>query len=264
MINTGERNEAVLKLRLIEIRDRGETISLNGILTEVKSVGFNGIEYSSLPSGTNLQHVYACSNRGDINELESLIKITGASKAKGQDKADVFINGIGFSVKSLQEAPPALVNHTPRFGWLRICNQLGIDITELDEIVAEYWEKRKLGIIKEDIQNNKVESPFRNHKEYLKPILNYFLFKGTGSKDSPSPADYLLDFTNPLDCSTWNVYGIEYLDEHWEDIFFSVRHKGFEAYPNRELDKRAINSVWAEFFQGVYKGSLHVRFRGGK
>ena len=264
MINSGERNEALVKLKLIELRDMKQTIQIQGVSTLIKSVGFDGIEYGSLPKDINLLSVYKKSNSGDLSELEDLITLTGANKAKSYDKSDVFINGKGFSVKSLQQAPPALVNHTPRIGWLRICNQLGIDISELDQIINEYWRKRKSGIIKEDIANNHPESPFKDHKEYLAPLLNYFLFKGSGSRNSPSPAEYILDFTNPIDPSTWTFHGMEYLDTHWNDIIFSVRHKGFEAYPNSDMDKRAINSVWAQHFQGKYKGSLHVRFRGGK
>lgn len=264
MINSGEINEALVKLRLIELRDLKQSVLLNGIQTLISSVGFRGVDFASLPNNTNLQNVYTLAYKGDLDQLTQLINTTGTNKAGAKDKADVYINGIGYSVKSLQEAPPALVNHTPRFGWLRICNQLGISIDELDMIIDEYWDKRKHGIISEDIPNSHPESPFKNHKDYFRPLLNYFLFEGTGSSSSPSPAKYILDFTNPIDTTTWTTHGIEYIDSHWNDLIFSVRHKGFEAYPNKDVNKRTINARWAQLFQGSYKGSLHVRFRGGK
>ena len=260
MINSGEKNEALLKLKLIDLRDSRQQILLNGTPTIVSSVGFNS-EYGSLPVGTDLRFVYNQAYNGNLAPLDQLVNMTNARKAGAFDKADVFINHVGYSVKSLQEAPPAIVNHTPRFGWYRICNQLGININELDAMIDDYWNKRINGDIMEDISNNDPNSPFKNHLDYLRPLLNYFLFTGTGQKDSPNPASYILEFTDPLDPSTWFVHGYEYLNSHWNDLVFSVRHKGFNENIKNEA-KRAINLKWARYFQGMYKGSLHVRFRG--
>lgn len=261
MINSGERNELLVKLRLIELRDKKQSINLEGKTLRVTSVGFGGNEYKSLPNNIDLEEVYEESNNDDITDLKSIAEEVGITKAASRDKADVFINGIGYSVKSLQSAPPALVNHTPRNGWKRICDSLNIDIEELDNIISEYWEKRLKGVLMEDVGNDNQNSPFKSHKDYLLPILNYFLFKGTGSKDSNYPADFILDFSNPIDVDTWSIHGKEYLDEQWGNLVFSVRHKGMpDSYPkckNSETIK-----PWVRNFQGSDKGSLHVRIRG--
>ena len=257
-MNTGELNELIVKLRLVELRDKKQSITLNGKPFEIKSVSFNKREFSPLPAGTVLSKL-------NEYQIENLAWKIGAAKAGLFDKADVFINGIGYSIKSLATAPPALVNHTNRFGWERVCSSIKVDITELDSIIEEYWRRRKAGLIREDVLNDK-NSPFYSHKEYMIPILNYFLFKGSGKKDSPSPADYILDITDPLDCKTWSLHGREFLEENWENLVFCVRaKKGMSDYP-AVPDRRKKESIakWTEFFQGEYRGALHVRFKNGK
>ncbi|NLE05562.1 MAG: hypothetical protein GX638_12280, partial [Crenarchaeota archaeon] len=177
------------------------------------------------------------------------------------DKADVYINNIGYSVKSLQSAPPALVNHTARDGWERACSYVNESIVELDNIIKEYWEKRNSGIISEDIRNSNPLSPFRNHKEYMTKILNYFLFTGSGSRISPSPAEYILEFDNPLNTKTWSIYKDEYLDKFWNNLIFSLRSsKGMGNYPNiKDPNKKASMEKWTVLYEGAYKGALHVR-----
>ena len=257
-MNTGELNELKVKLKLVELRDKKQSIVLKGKTIDIKSVSFNKREFASLPVGTILAKL-------SDHQVEVLANKIGASKASTLDKADVYVNGKGYSIKSLATAPPALVNHTNRYGWVRICNQLGISISELDSIIEQYWVKRKAGIIKEDVPNTSI-SPFYAHKDYLVPILNYFLFKGTGSKDSKSPADYILDIVDPYDPKTWTLHGEEYLEENWDNIFFCVRaKKGMDPYPNiKDKDKKECISKWTEYFQGEYRGALHVRFRNGK
>lgn len=257
-MNTGELNELKVKLKLIELRDKKQSIFLNGKPFAITSVSFNNREFSPLPSGTVL-------SRLNEYQIESLAGRVGASKAGLFDKADVFINGVGYSIKSLATAPPALVNHTNRFGWERVCGRVNVSISELDSIIDEYWRRRKAGIIREDVLNDK-NSPFYTHKNYLIPILNYFLFKGTGAKDSTSPADYILDITDPFDCRTWSRHGREFLEENWENLVFCVRaKKGMSDYP-AVLDRKKKESIarWTEFFQGEYRGALHVRFKNGK
>lgn len=261
MINSGEVNELLVKLKLIELRDTNTKINLYGKSETIKSVGFKGKEYGSLPFGTNLNAVATNANIGNITQLESLVNTVGIMKAGVFDKADVFINGIGYSVKSLQSAPPALVNHTARDGWERACSYVNESIEELDEIIKEYWDKRRKGIISEDIRNSSNLSPFRNHKDYMIRILNYFLFIGSGSRVSPSPAEYILEFDNPLKVSTWSIYKDEYLDKFWNNLIFSLRSsKGMGNYPNiKDPVKKASMSKWTVLYEGAYKGALHVR-----
>lgn len=255
--NAGEYDELRMKLRLIELRDNNKPVVIDGKTIHIKSVGLDR-EFMSLPKGTIISAL-------SDSQVEALANALGAGKAKGDYKADVNINGEGYSVKSHRSAPPAIVNHTPRWGWKRICDALKVDIAPLDAMVKEYFSLRKSGRITEDIYNSDPNSPFGKNKKYLRPILNYFLFKGTGTKDSEFPAKYVLDCTDPCNVSTWKIYDEnQYLDLVWSDIKFSMREKGFEAYPySRQCDawKTPVSKPWAELIDGVYKGSLHARVK---
>jgi len=261
MINSGEINELLVKLRLIELRDSKEQVKLYEKTEVIKSVGFKGKEYGSLPHGTNLNLIASKARFGDMSELETLNDTVGIMKAGVFDKADVYINGVGYSVKSLQAAPPALVNHTARDGWERACSYAKQSIAELDEIIAEYWDKRQKGIITEDVRNSNPSSPFRNHKDYLVKVLNYFLFTGSGSRVSPSPAEFILEFDNPLKVETWSIYKDEYLEKFWNNLIFSLRSsKGMGNYPDiRDPKKKESMAKWTVLYAGAYKGALHVR-----
>ncbi len=261
-MNAGELNELKTKLCLIYLRDNNPNITIGGISLSISSVGLKNTEYKSLPPHiTSLQHLR------NLNETEitNLARQCKASKAGLFDKADVQINGVGYSIKSLNTAPPALINHTSRDGWEKAGTRINFDITKLDEIVDEYWRLRQAGEIKEDIDNSDPKSPFAPHKEYLKPILNYFLFRGTPRKDSASPAKFMLDIEDPFNTNSWKIYGNDFLDRdnHWEKLIFSLRaKKGMSNYPAiTNLKKRNSMARWTMLFQGEYRGALHVRLK---
>lgn len=260
MINQGERDESLVKLRLIEMRDNNIPIIINEEAVPVTSVGFNGIEYKSLPAQINLNDIEKQANVGNMDPLKKITAACGINKAGRMDKADVMINGVGYSLKSHQAAPPAIVNHTPRNGWLRIAKEKNLDIRELDNIVASYWRLRKEGSIGEDVCASDANCPFAAKKEYLKPFLQYFLYEGTGSSRSKVPANAMLEFDKPLQETTWKITTDNYLDAVWNRLVFSVRNKGMNPkYPN--CANAAEIAVWTEYFQGSYKGSLHVRVK---
>lgn len=255
-MNTGERNEFLIKLRLIQLRDTNTNVNVIDSANPIFSVGFGGIEYGQLPSNINLSQI-------SDSEILTISTGLGVGKAGAFDKADVYINNEPYSIKSLQTAPPALVNHTARDGWERVCTKVGCSIDKLDEIIKNYWELRKAGTIREDISNSDPNSPFKSEKDYLLPLLNYYLFKGSGSRDSEHPANYILDFTDPLDFNTWKVFDANYIDQHWDKLVFSLRSsKGMGNYPNiRNATKKASMAKWTEYYQGGYKGALHVRVK---
>lgn len=254
-MNAGEKNELLVKMRLVQLRDSNAVLNIFGNNKVINSVGFKGIEYRPLP--TNLVDLKMLTER----QISDISAEMGIGKAALFDKADVFINGEGYSLKSLETAPPAIINHTARPGWERVCRVVGCNINELDDIVAKYWELRKGGIIKEDSHNSDSTSPFKDHKTYLLPILNYFTFKGSATKESPSPAKFILDVSNPLDISTWTFYDERFLDLMWDKLIFSIRaKKGMKNYPNISdvAEKESMNK-WTEMFQGEYRGALHIR-----
>ena len=256
-MNLGERDELLAVIRLIQMKEAGKALP---ILGKIESVVFKGHDYYSAP------WTYA-SGKPVLSmpepELVKAARSMGLGKAGQNDKADVYVNGFGISIKSKRSAPPALVNHTTRPGWVRICKQIGVPIEPLDEIIDSYWALRQSGQIKEDIANSLAESPFRDKKKYLTPILSYFFFKGTGSRDSTSPADYLLHMEDPTRETTWQLLSPEdSIDLLWNKLVFSIRSKkGMPSgYPNMN-DKTIQLSIarWTKLHQNEYRGALHVR-----
>ncbi len=263
-MNIGERNEYFAKFLLVDARDH--QISVPGIGV-IQSVGFAGNEYGAFPNGYTITSLSDFSD----NDIYRLAKLMGITKAPHLAKADVFINGVGYSIKSLQTAPPAIINHTPRHGFEFAIEHLGggthrhiVYITDLDKIIADYWRLREAGVIMEDVKNTDTESPFRNHFHTFAPILQYFLFTGSGSKVSDYQAECILDIVDPFDVNTWHVYkqNEELLEYLWPYLVFSLRSKGMPSNYNGEhptsVRDRSI-AIWTHYRDNSYKGSLHVR-----
>lgn len=254
--NIGEIDEVLVKLRLIELRDSGGSIKIDGQQVTVNNVSLKR-EFDSIPVGVDIQKL-------SKREADILATRLGAGKAGLYDKADVKINGIGYSIKSHRCAPAAIINHTPRWGWLRICKKLGVDIAPLDAMVAEYTKLRTKGQIGEDIYNNDPNSPFAANKEYLRPLVNYFIFDGVGSKDSDNPASYVLSVDDPFDENKWFVTSKDdYFDKYWDDMKFSLRKHSIN-YPftrQEDLYKNAESEPWVAYFDGKMKLQLHLRVR---
>lgn len=254
-MNIGERDELLIKLTLVRMRDRG--IKLNGV--PITSIGFGSTEYLCIPCDTP-------ENMESLNDdaLSCLASRTGISKAGVFAKSDVYVNGIGYSLKSFSGAPPALVNHTARPGFERACRHSGIDIKELDKLIDKYWDLRLRGIIKEDVRNSDPNCPFRNSKLVLKPILEYFLFIGSGRGPSDYSAEYVLDYSEPQDSDTWNILNPdEAVDLVWDNLIFSIRSKkGMPAdYDIETYDGPNAESIarWTKEHCGDFRGALHIR-----
>ena len=105
-----------------------------------------------------------------------------------------------------------------------------LKINPLDSMVKDYWNKRLANIINEDVKTSDQNCPFisflseEKSKEYLKPIINYFCFDGTGQGLSPYKAELILVCTDPQDSSTWAYYDKDtYCEYIWEKLIFSIR-----------------------------------------
>lgn len=255
-MNIGERDEIICKIYLTYKRDNNSTL----FGEHIRSVGFKGREYGSLPSGFNLNTL----QNMDDDSLDRLAMSLGMGKAPTGAKADVYINGVGVSLKSLAAAPAALVNHTARPGFEFACRNARASINMLDEIVDKYWELRMAGVITEDTRISDANCPFRSYKEYLKPILEYFLFKGTGSKLSDAPAEYLIEFSNPINDLTYRkLTKADAVDAVWPKLIFSLRAK--KGMP-RDYDLKTYRGAnyasiakWVRYHSGDYRGALHIR-----
>ena len=257
-MNTGERDELIAQMKLLKMRQTGSILEGFGV---IKNVGLQK-EYSNLDPRFD---ILALSDMQD-NDLLNLASSAGVSKAPARSKADVLINEVPVSLKSTHSAPPAIVNHTARPGFENVCTQVGSDISHLDAIIDSYWNLRTAGVIKEDVKNSDPNSPFASQKEFLSPILQYFLFKGTGSGLSNFPASHIISFSDPLDLSTWNIQDEEgAVNHYWENMVFSLRaSKGMPiGYPDnlsaRMKPFKSSIARWTRYSSNKYRGALHVR-----
>lgn len=257
-MNAGERDELIVQLKLIQLRDNKFSIKDLGLLSSIRLVN----EYKSLPRGLDINAVVNYSD----TQLLTLTSQCGISKAGASSKADTIINGEPISIKSNNYAPPALVNHTTRPGFEFAGNHAGGDIYKLDSIIDEYWDKRVKKLIGEDVINSHIHSPFKGKKDVIRPFLNYFLFDGTGSRLSKRPANRILGFTDPLNIDTWHIYDkVSAIDMYWDKLIFSLRaKKGMPTnYPNITSKKiiplKSSIAKWTQYIDGDYRGALHIR-----
>ena len=115
--------------------------------------------------------------------------ITDIKKSKSASKADTIINLIktqkrlNISIKSKTGAKPSIINHTPRTANVFQNKYLKDELCYLDMLAKEYIDKRKEGVICEDVEIGKLYSyNDEKIKNSLIKMLIYFTFKGTGSK----------------------------------------------------------------------------------
>jgi hypothetical protein len=257
-MNTGERDELIAIVRLIQMRENSDYFDGNTI----SSIKVNETECLSIPKELNITEI---SNFDDYNLLK-FTKSIKVEKAPARAKSDVQINNIGYSIKSNRAAPPALVNHTARPGFENVCSKVGVDIEKLDELIEIYWDLRFAKKIAEDVKISHPLSPFKNQIELLRPILNYFLFQGSGSGDSKYQAQKIINFNNPILDDNWKIYDSHSaLDLYWDKLIFSLRsNKGMpNGYPDNmsakaNLTKQSVD-VWTRFIDGNYRGALHIR-----
>jgi hypothetical protein len=253
-LNKGELSECKVKCVLLSLKNSGQ--SLNNVFKRItKLENFPNNEIKNLD--------FKITDLDDSDSLYDIFKSCNISKKGGGFKADVYINGIGISLKSLNNAKPSLINHTHRGNFIRVCNKLKIDINILDKCIKEYHQLRHEKKIMEDVNNSDDNSPFSKIKTYFIKILKYFLFEGTGTKDSKQKAEYIIFTSSDNDIKKWYIISKEstiFFDKMWEHLTFSIRHKAMpKNYPNIDQNKFKKISKWTEIHQGKYKGSLHVR-----
>jgi len=256
--NQGERDEYLLKLFLIECRERKASIPIGNSMQVVKSVGSKNSEYGR-------PNVWLKWKQLSAEDLIYVCNSVHANKAGRDAKADVFVNGIGISVKSENGAPPAIINHTTRDKILRVMDVIHQPIMPLDQIVDNYWYLRQSGRCKEDVANSNPDSPFVRRtnelvpRKVLTPLLNYFAFDGTGTRNSAEPATLILSLQTPDDVNTWRYYDkSNFIDSIWSNLIFSIRSKGM---PENLFNSPYCMEImrWTQLVDDQYKGSLHVR-----
>lgn len=256
--NIGERDEYLLKLFLIECRQNKMAIPIGDSYEIVKTVGTRTEEYGTLSFKLEWNALQA-------EELISVCASVKATKARLFDKADVYVNGIGISVKSERGGNPSLINHTTRDKILRVMNAIGQPIAPLDRIVARYWELRLANEITEDTCISDSLCPFgapgdKISIDIIKPLLNYFAFDGTGTRDSQSPADLILSLESPTDVTTWRYFSkADFVESVWERLVFSVRSKSTPQFLNEQRADHMLMLPWVREVDRRLKGALSVR-----
>ena len=261
--NQGERDEYLLKLFLIECRQKSIPVPIGSDVQVVRSVGSKTVEYGNLSYKMDWETLQA-------EELISVCASVKATKAGMYDKADVFVNGIGISVKSERGGNPSLINHTTRDKILRVMNAIHHPIIQLDKMVDQYWNLRLSARIKEDISTLDRLCPFGNVYEpesisEIKPLLDYFAFDGTGTRDSSAPATYILSIASPTDVSTWTYYTKEdFIKSVWSRLVFSIRSKTTPQFIDESREDHRTMLPWIRECDFSLKGALSVRISSSK
>ena len=254
-VNQGELDEYLVKLFLIDCREKKLPVPIGNKSEVVYSVGDKDNEYG-VP-GINLKW-----SEQNAKIIVYICKQIKAGKASAFDKADVFVNHIGISVKSRRGAAPTIINQTSREKILRVMKSLGEPIAPLDRIVDRYWAIRLNGG-KEDVSNSddpenafSIDENGNSNLPVLKPLLSYFAFKGTGTRDSSAPADYVLSVGVPDDVTTWIYYDeSDFVNRLWKAFVFSIRSHGMPKKISEEM------MPWVREAEGKKKGLLNVRVK---
>ena len=252
-MNIGEKSEYYLKAFLLKQKDK-----------ELEETIFGKID--QLSDDGNLEELeWTDDAEEDLQEfnIEQLNYTLGASKSGKFSKADISINNITYSVKETSGSNFAIVNHTRRDGFEFACEQCDSSIKTLDEIIKSYWELRLAGTLTQDVPTNQENSPFSPYKEYFEPIINYFLFTGTGSRVSTFPAMRVLEINDytTLPEGIEIIEREEYFERIWDNLVFSVRSKNMpKGYPD-EINQENHASImrWTREVDGKHKGALHIR-----
>ena len=169
------------------------------------------------------------------------------------------------SIKSKNGANPAILNHTPRSA--KVFNNDGIltcKIPKIDILIDEYKEKRKVGVIGEDVSLmilDHMKTP--EICESVKNMLAYFAFNGTGKGDSNNQANSILyvdnDNINFVKCTNITEKHA-YIEDILDRCIISLRDKGMPKVLNDTCMPWVFNETKTN---GVIKqkGSLHIRIK---
>ena len=261
--NVGERDEYLLKLYLIECRQKSIAIPIGDKMEVVRTVGTRTVEYGDLTYTMDWSVLEA-------EELISVCASVHATKAGMFDKADVYVNGVGISVKSQRGGNPSLINHTTRDKIVRVMHSIQQPMLPLDQMVDNYWNLRLAGTINEDVCSTEAICPFSNLNgksglEIIKPLLNYFAFDGTGSRDSQSPATLILSLESPTDIKTWQFFSKDnFIESVWDRLVFSIRGKSTPQFLDEGREDHKLMLPWIREIDFQNKGALSVRVSSKK
>ena len=168
-MNDGEKQELLIKIYLTHLRDNKINTEHFGIIT---TLGFND-EYKKIRD-KNINFLKIENDPKMIIKIAEQLEI---QKSNPGDKADVKINKIAYSLKCIGFSNPAIVNHTNRYGWLKIAERKKFNIE-----VVKYDCKSPIQIINYEQLDNIDVSIFSGnyHQVHLmKQLTLFFGFANT-------------------------------------------------------------------------------------
>ena len=248
--NVGEKDEVLLLLKLLYLNKNKKFEKLTEIFGDEASEGIEIIDQDT---------------RTEVHKYQDIKKCKGSSKADACIKMKKSSSMYNASIKSKNGANPAILNHTPRSA--KIFNnggKLECEIPNIDVLVDEYKEKRKSGIIGEDVSImtlNHMKTP--EIYESVKNMLSYFAFDGTGKGDSNNQANSILYVDNDnisfVKCTNINEKHA-YVEAILDRCVISLRDKGMPKILNDICTPWVFNEHKSN---GVIKqkGSLHIRIK---
>jgi len=182
-----ERGKLLLKLMLVLARDR------RAMQGRIQTTGFVR-EYGELPPDLG---VATLGRLGD-GEIAALADSVGIRPAPAGAKCDIYLNGMGYRIESLAAHPPVIVPDVEPEGLAEACRLAGVP--------ADRLLKRLGACGADEFRIADPDSPLKDEREWLAPLLEYYWFTGSERGRSNFPADYLLDFDDPLNMNTWRTF----------------------------------------------------------
>lgn len=214
-----ERSGLLLKLMLVLARDR------RAMQGRIQNVGYVR-EYGVLPEDMG---VATLSRLGD-EEIAALADSVGIRRAPAGAKSDIFLNGMGYRIHSLAASPPVIVEDVEPAGLAEACRLAGVPADRLDERLEACRRLREVSPGQGEFRIADPDSPLKDDREWLAPLLEYFWFTGSERGKSNFPADYLLDYDDPLNMNTWRTFDKQYaLESVWPRLAFRIAADEREA-----------------------------------
>ena len=180
-----------------------------------------------------------------INRLEELSLLSTEDAGK---KADIYINGIGVSIKQSGGSFP--YNRLQRAEILKVFELLGFQhpndkLNRIDKEVDDFHH----GLIRTRAR------PWRNLFEEcdFKRLLRFLMMEGSPNRGiSSHPAQYILEApSSGMTCSNVHLHDFEdYFDAYKDHIYFSIRRQWIGQISNSEhnralgLARKPGNQPW--------------------
>jgi len=244
-MNSREKNELLLKLMVVLVRDR------KAMQGRIRSVGYTR-EYGELPPDLGV-YTLGKLQEDELIRLADSIQIR-KTKPLGA-KSDIYMNDVGYVIYNFTQDQPAIIDGVTREGMAEVCRQANVSHELLDQRIREYAELRRSGAAGDTIAMTDEASPFRQDREWMAPIIRYYMFEGSESGPSMFPAECAFGYTDPLNTNTWIIYEPEeVIDAIWDKLAVSVIEGDVD-----EADQAAdlAPDVWSEWFG--YKGKAKLR-----